>query len=735
MELIRIDGTSSSDWVTDYNYKTIKINNDTGNINWDKIKKSSSLKTLELTNCNLTKIPPFLTKDKYNPKLKYLSLRNNKIPINIPDLYSLLQKKTLKSLKLTMTFNPKSTHAIQHNWIKKNSDKLAENTTMQNLQIRGGGIYTINIGFLTNLRELDLSHNKLTTVPDGINKLAQLTSLLLAHNNLSHDIDLRENTRLEHVHLEYNKLTIFPKLPQSTTMIYISHNKIKIVKEISKLVHLSELNASHNAIQKITNNIGNLTSCNILNLSHNIISSLPESIGNMTLLSELYLDNNEITELPDSIKNLEDLNWIRLNNNKLTTFPKNLPKELVEINIKGNTIDPDTIPKNILSKVKYTMKIQEIDPNTLSKEFEQCRFGIEIETCINYNGMGETNLTIQDLVNLFNEKTKLYSKLTKKDLKLFQTENSLKWVEADVKTYKEGDYSMWTITTDSSVTCAEIGETKEEKENNYYCKNGNTFLLCDKLDITYTPVEIVSPVFQSADLYILSFIIMGWLFGNRLTYNVNMSQGLHVNISNDKMNLRRFLKLWYVFEPLVEYFISQKRVFELDYAELLHTSSFLGDELKDITEDQIQTMKNDKEAKYLAVNIRNSGRIEVRIHQGTLDIEELYNWTALCMLLLSVSIMVDIDISDFIGLSNQQLFDILFTKYIQDSNLATYYYNKYNKNRNILRDGELIKRNYGTTQIVPKFYETIQQNQKTKKILKELQELSPYPKNVIINSV
>ena len=107
---------------------------------------------------------------------------------------------------------------------------------------------------MTNLKSLDIGHNRFTSLPDTIGNLQTLESL----------------------YLDMNRLT---SLPES---------------------------------------IGNLRSLKILDLDYNQLTSLPETIGNLQNLEDLRVAHNQLTTLPDTIGDLRSLDTLYLEGNRET---------------------------------------------------------------------------------------------------------------------------------------------------------------------------------------------------------------------------------------------------------------------------------------------------------------------------------------------------------------------------------------------------------------------------------
>lgn len=126
---------------------------------------------------------------------------------------------------------------------------------------------TISVGMLhMNLKTIDLSYNKIRSLPDEITQLLSLQELRLDHNLLH-------------------------RLPA----------------QFWRLKTLKELNLSRNRITHLPENIHWLQSLEVLKLDYNKLTVVPEHIGVLINLKKLYLHENSIAHLPRELCNLTNL--------------------------------------------------------------------------------------------------------------------------------------------------------------------------------------------------------------------------------------------------------------------------------------------------------------------------------------------------------------------------------------------------------------------------------------------
>lgn len=191
----------------------------------------------------------------------------------------------------------------------------------------------------------------------------------------------QENTNVIELWLGGNDLTSIPpeigKL-KGLTMLALSGNKLTFIPpEIGHLRRLISLYLSRNQLTSIPPEIGQLQNLTVLTLEGNQLTSIPPEIGDLRSLTELALYNNQLTSIPPEIGQLQRLTRLNLSGNPIEHYPINVQRLMMRQRWVGPSIYTDTqsvhtssiqssIKESILRLLKEKILEKDIIPLILS---------------------------------------------------------------------------------------------------------------------------------------------------------------------------------------------------------------------------------------------------------------------------------------------------------------------------------------------------------------------------------
>ena len=237
---------------------------------------------------------------------------------------------------------------------------LPDPANLRQIDLSGNDIHEVLLETVSyqNLELLDLSHNRIVSIDDGVMEtLPHLESLYLQNNDLS-ELSPRTLSGLK-----------------ALSVLDLSHNRIQVVKDkvFSDLEYLQELNLAGNGVQQIRDDsfLG-LKNLRTLNLGDNRLANIPvQALKKPTQIAKLYLNENQFQNVPmHAFRLLEGLRELYLQDNHIAEISENTfydhekldTPDLETINLKGNRLEK--VPTEAIHKLKSLLSI-DLSENSL----------------------------------------------------------------------------------------------------------------------------------------------------------------------------------------------------------------------------------------------------------------------------------------------------------------------------------------------------------------------------------
>ncbi|XP_069470713.1 oligodendrocyte-myelin glycoprotein [Ambystoma mexicanum] len=189
-------------------------------------------------------------------------------------------------------------------------------------------------------RHVDCSDRNLTTLPHGLQD--NITHLNLSHNHfLNLDHQLTRFTNLRTLDLSNNRLRSIPvHLPKSLWELRATNNNIRVLQkqDTAQQWNLKLLDISQNRIERAVLINNTLSSLKLLNMSSNHLWTIPTNMPYK--VETVDLSHNSLTQiLPATLARLSSLAHLYLHNNRFTHIPNgsfdHLP-QLKQITLQQN---------------------------------------------------------------------------------------------------------------------------------------------------------------------------------------------------------------------------------------------------------------------------------------------------------------------------------------------------------------------------------------------------------------
>jgi len=248
------------------------------------------------------------------------------------------------------------------------------------------------------IKQLFVTNNQLSSVPDVISNLRNITRLDLSNNLITHVCDaITTLTHLTHLYLRNNQITEnnLPKDMIGLTnlrTLNLSGNQLSCLPlQVLDIVSLRSLFLGGNQIKEVDRGINRLRRLRLLYLGGNQLQYLPSEIGELPYMQALLLSDNKLKKLPCALSNLPRLQCLHLHQNCLTTLPNDLIhiKSLSELSLRENPLvmrfirDMEYQPASLLELSARTVRYGNISyrPSDLPRSLQ--KFLSQSHECVN----------------------------------------------------------------------------------------------------------------------------------------------------------------------------------------------------------------------------------------------------------------------------------------------------------------------------------------------------------------
>ena len=266
------------------------------------------LHSINLSNNQLIVFPEIVQKCT---QLKKLNLAVNTLDcINTRDIQPLMQLNTLDlsynrinqlGIDFTLCCYQLHTLHLDHNQLHS-LPSLNELTSLHTLTITHNELIELPI-LPVSLMYCNIAHNQLS----GINGIGQCTKLI--ELNISYNYipvvspTLQQLTQLEELDISHNQLTQIDDFPVSLTHIDVSFNQLINIDAVKHCIHLAQLNCSHNKLNDSMQLSDALRACQSLS-NINILSNQCEiDLSTIkSILSNIQIYNNISIAKPITIR-------------------------------------------------------------------------------------------------------------------------------------------------------------------------------------------------------------------------------------------------------------------------------------------------------------------------------------------------------------------------------------------------------------------------------------------------
>ncbi|CAB1339417.1 unnamed protein product, partial [Coregonus sp. 'balchen'] len=288
---------------------------------------SQTISLVDLSCYSLEEVPEYLF---YSQDITHLNLRHNFMSLQGPGgLLNLPRFSQLKSLNLS------------HNRLGVFPESVCEILTLTELNLSCNGMNTVprQIGNLQSLQTLSLDGNHLSFLPEELGGLAQLSSLGLSFNNFPHIPGVLDRlSGMDRLAMAGNRSEALEAVKQ-VTQLDLRDNHLATL-DLSSICSLETLHCQRNQLRALTlsgftlrtlhASSNCLTTVNIypvpnqltqMDLSRNLLEYLPDWLCDSRKMEVLDVTHNFLSELPARLLSSLSLRKLLAGNNRLQRLP------------------------------------------------------------------------------------------------------------------------------------------------------------------------------------------------------------------------------------------------------------------------------------------------------------------------------------------------------------------------------------------------------------------------------
>lgn len=267
------------------------------------------------------------------------------------------------------------------------------------------------------INKLLLNNNGLTTFPLSLGKLQYLETLNISSNDIE-SLPNFEFPKLRELDLSFNRITEIPDSFASCmalTTVNFSFNRLKTLPHsLVQCRKIAQIIAAGNEFIAFPHVVFSFAQIQKLVLSGNRITHVPSDAASFFFLKQLDLSNNNFTVFPDILNMITNLTIISFSHNRITSIPENFqfPPKLQLLDLSFNHLEKFNacIPSLITLSLEYnqlksfdgenleSLKFLTLNCNDLSGEIDDLLEKIRnsAPNCHDVDLIGNPNLIIPD---------------------------------------------------------------------------------------------------------------------------------------------------------------------------------------------------------------------------------------------------------------------------------------------------------------------------------------------------